>query len=75
MSEIRKQEIIVFAGPNGSGKSDICNVYDNSNSTVKRIFKKRKEKYFYNETKYWNKESIINLTGINNIEQKNLNNF
>lgn len=55
--------------------SDICNVYDNSNSAVKRIFKKRKEEYFYNETKYWNKESIINLTGINNIEQKNLNNF
>lgn len=55
--------------------SDICNVYDNSNANIKRIFKKRKEYNYYNETKYWTKEKIINLTGVNNIIVKELNNF
>ena len=55
--------------------SDICNVYDNSNSSVKRIFKKRKEEYFYNENKYWNKDAIIKLTCIDNMSERELNNF
>ena len=55
--------------------SDICNVYDNSNANIKRIFKKRKEYNYYNETKYWTKEKIINLTGVTNMIMKELNNF
>ena len=33
--------------------SDVCNVYDNSNTNIKRIFKKRKDVNYYNETHYW----------------------
>lgn len=55
--------------------SDICNVYDNSNTIIKRIFKKRKDKYYYNETKFWSKEKIMSLTGILNMDEKALNCF
>ena len=55
--------------------SDICNVYDNSNTIIKRIFKKRKDKYYYNETKFWAKEKIISLTGVLNMDEKDLNCF
>ena len=48
---------------NGSGKSTITN------------YIKRKEEYFYNENKYWNKDAIIKLTGIDNMLERELNNF
>ena len=54
--------------------SDICNVYDNSNSEIERIFKKRKSEFFYNETKLWNKDEIQELTGIVDMVEKKLNN-
>ena len=55
--------------------SDICNVYDNSNSAIERIFKKRKSEFFYNETRLWNKDEIRELTGIEDMVEKNLNNY
>ena len=55
--------------------SDICNVYDNSNAKIRRIFKKRKEEYYFNESKHWNKNEIIGLTGIAQMIEKDLNNF
>ena len=42
---------------------DIVHIYDNTNEPF-RIFKKRKDKYFIWENKYWNKDSIEKLTGI-----------
>ena len=42
---------------------DICHVYDNSDQPF-RIFKKRKEEYFYWENAFWNKEQITNLTKV-----------
>ena len=53
--------------------SDICNVYDNSNAIIKRIFKKRKTEYFYNVCKHWNKEEIESLTGVKQMIEKDLN--
>lgn len=55
--------------------SDICNVYDNSNTIIKRIFKKRKNENYYNETRFWTKEKIIELTGVINMLPKDLNKF
>lgn len=46
--------------------SDVCNVYDNTNSSPKRIFKKRKEDFFYETSKFWDRASIVMLTGIEN---------
>lgn len=40
---------------------DICHIYDNSDQPF-RIFKKRKDTYFYWENIFWNKEQISNLT-------------
>nr|WP_243165091.1 hypothetical protein [Christensenella tenuis] len=42
---------------------DICHIYDNSDEPF-RIFKKRKDQYFYWENKYWKKPRIEELTGI-----------
>lgn len=41
---------------------DIMHIYDNSSEPF-RIFKKRKDQYFYWENDFWNLESIKNLTG------------
>ena len=40
---------------------DICHIYDNSDVPF-RIFKKRKDIYFYWENCFWNKEQISDLT-------------
>lgn len=40
---------------------DICHIYDNSDVPF-RIFKKRKDVYFYWENSFWNKEQISDLT-------------
>ena len=42
---------------------DICHIYDNSDMPF-RIFKKRKDVYYYWENSFWNKEQISNLTKI-----------
>lgn len=42
---------------------DICHIYDNSDQPF-RIFKKRKQQYFYWENEFWKKEEISHLTGI-----------
>ena len=55
--------------------SDVCNVYDNSNTNIKRIFKKRKDVNYYNETHYWSKEKIMRLTGVEVMIEKDLNIF
>lgn len=53
--------------------SDICHVYDNSQSKQHRIFKKRKEEYFYDECEEWLREDIEMLTNITEIENRDLN--
>lgn len=66
---IRKSEIIVFAGPNGSGKTTITKLaktiepYINTDDAY-RIFKKRKDEFFYWESEFWNKAQIEELVGI-----------
>ena len=52
--------------------SDICHIYDNSNQPI-RIFKKRKTEYYYDDSSEWDKERIINFTGIANAVKKDLN--
>lgn len=42
---------------------DILHVYDNSTLPF-RIFKKRKQEYFYWQNEYWDKDKIQKLTGI-----------
>ncbi len=42
--------------------SDICHIYDNSDVPF-RIFKKRKDQYFYWENQFWDKVKIEALTG------------
>ncbi len=49
--------------PNLIDICDICHIYDNTQEPF-RIFKKRKNIYFYWENKYWKKSDIIKLTGI-----------
>lgn len=41
--------------------SDVCHIYDNSDTPF-RIFKKRKDQYFYWENQFWDKEKIEVLT-------------
>ena len=53
--------------------SDICHIYDNSGVNPLRIFKKRKDKYYYQECNDWQKEDIISLVGISDISSINLN--
>ena len=52
---------------------DICNIYDNSIEPY-RIFKKRKEKYYYDDgCELWSLKDIVSLTKVNNLELKDLN--
>jgi hypothetical protein len=53
--------------------SDICHIYDNSEEEPFRIFKKRKEVCFYDVCDDWQREKIETLTGITDMERKNLN--
>lgn len=53
---------------------DICHVYDNSLDSPYRIFKKRKESFWYcAEPHLWTKKDIISLTGIKSPIQAALN--
>lgn len=54
---------------------DVCHIYDNSGSKPFRIFKKRKEETYYDECMDWYLEDIQILTGYNNMEKKNLNEY
>lgn len=42
---------------------DVCHIYDNTDEAY-RIFKKRKDEYFYWESEFWNKEQIQKLVGM-----------
>lgn len=52
---------------------DICHIYDNSGSRPFRIFKKRKEKFYFDECDEWYFEDIRFLTAVGNMEKRNLN--
>ncbi len=52
---------------------DICHIYDNSGSRPFRIFKKRKEKFYFDECDEWYLEDIRALTAVSNMEKRNLN--
>ena len=52
---------------------DVCHIYDNSGNRPFRIFKKRKEQIYYDECSDWYLEDIQALTGICDMERKNLN--
>lgn len=52
---------------------DICHIYDNSGEIPFRIFKKRKNIIFYDDCDFWSLSEIRNLTGIKDMEMKNLN--
>ena len=49
---------------------DICHIYDNSLYTALRIFKKRKDQYFFWENELWTKKMIEGLTGINKLRRR-----
>lgn len=52
---------------------DICSIYDNTSSPY-RIFKKRKDKFYYdNGSLFWNIYDIQTLTNIKDAEYLNLN--
>lgn len=52
---------------------EVCHIYENSYTTEEgkphRVFKKRKEKYFYHENNDWYLEDIQALTAITDIQQ------
>lgn len=52
---------------------DICHIYDNSASRPFRIFKKRKELMYFDECDDWYFEDICALTGVSDMQKKNLN--
>ncbi len=52
---------------------DICHIYDNSTEQPFRIFKKRKDAYFYDECEDWLYKDISLLTGETNLIKSNLN--
>lgn len=52
---------------------DICHVYDNSYNKPFRIFKKRKERIYYDECEDWLYEDIRALTGLEQMIKTNLN--
>ena len=53
---------------------DVCHIYDNSLDAPYRIFKKRKDQYWYcPETDLWLKEDIVALTGIKTVVRGALN--
>ena len=53
--------------------SDVCHIYDNSEETPFRIFKKRKESCYYQECEDWLFKDIALLTGISDMTQSQLN--
>ena len=53
---------------------DICSIYDNTSSQPYRIFKKRKDKFFYDDgSMFWKKYDIETLTKVKTAEYKDLN--
>ena len=53
---------------------DVCHIYDNSLNGPYRIFKKRKDQYWYcPEAGLWLKNDIVALTGIKNVVRAALN--
>ncbi|MCM1468366.1 MAG: zeta toxin family protein [Alistipes sp.] len=52
---------------------DICHIYDNSTHKPFRIFKKRKQQMYFDECDDWHFEDISVLTGILDMEKKDLN--
>lgn len=53
---------------------DVCHIYDNSGSIPYRIFKKRKEQYWYcPQKRLWLKSDIAALTGIQDLSKAALN--
>ena len=52
---------------------DICHIYDNSAGRPFRIFKKRKELMYFDECDDWYFGDICALTGISEMQKKNLN--
>ena len=52
---------------------DVCHIYDNSGSKPFRVFKKRKNQVYFDECEDWYSEDIRVLTGIYNMEGRNLN--
>ena len=55
--------------------SDICHIYDNSEEEPFRIFKKRKDLCCYDECDDWQRAKIGSLTGISDMERKDLNHY
>ena len=53
--------------------SDICHIYDNSEETAFRIFKKRKNLCYYDECIDWQLADIQQLTEVYDVEHKDLN--
>lgn len=53
--------------------SDICHIYDNSEETAFRIFKKSKTECYYDECDDWKLKDIQLLTGVFVVKYKNLN--
>lgn len=52
---------------------DICHIYDNSVDRPFRIFKKRKELMYFDECVDWYFRDICALTGVSDMQKKNLN--
>lgn len=52
---------------------DVCHIYDNSELSPYRIFKKRKNSCFYDQCEDWTLEDIKALTGINDMIPADLN--
>lgn len=59
--------------PDVVGVCDICHIYDNSGNRPCRIYKKRKECSYFNESPDWTKEDISILTGDENAAEADLN--
>lgn len=53
--------------------SDICHIYDNSEQSPFRIFKKRKTEFYYQECADWYLEDIELLTGVDGLKPYLLN--
>lgn len=52
---------------------DVCHIYDNSGNKPYRIFKKRKELFYFDACIDWFFEDISLLTSVHNMRKKNLN--
>ena len=52
---------------------DICHIYDNSASRPFRIYKKKKELMYFDECDDWYFGDICALTGVSDMQKKNLN--